>query len=164
MIKQKSKRPLVFLGIGFINTLLDFSFFTFLTVLVFKNDNNIALVGIISGTFALICAFITHSLVTWRDKHIDYRVFIRFIIFTGFGLWVIRPILLTLFIKLTIIYNTVYDFNVSLHLPFSLKFIANTGAFCCMIIIVLVYNYFVYARFVYKHDKPLNENSDSSTS
>jgi putative flippase GtrA len=158
-----SKRPFIFLGVGLINTLLDFTFYTFLTLVVF-NDNNIAIVGIISGTFALICAFITHSLVTWRDKHVDYRVFIRFIIFTGFGLWVIRPILLTLFVKLSALYNFVYSIlNTSLHLPLSLAFIKNTGAFCFMIIIVLVYNYVVYGRFVFRNDKSTDKNTAGNT-
>lgn len=144
-----SKRPLVFLGVGILNTLLDFGFYTLLTLVFLRQDNQIALAGIISGTFALLCAFITHSLVTWRGSHISAHTILKFVLFTGFGMWIIRPGLLAVFIKLEGLYLWAYDISQTLRLPFSHDFIANTGAFGFMVIIVLVYNYLVYDRFVF---------------
>jgi putative flippase GtrA len=144
-----SKRPLIFLGVGIVNTLLDFGFYSLLTLTVFSSDKQIALAGVVSGTFALLCAFLTHSLITWRGAHIGLPTIMKFIAFTGFGMWVIRPVLLALFIKLGGLYAWAHDLSQTLHLPFSQEFIANTGAFGFMVVIVLVYNYLVYDRFVF---------------
>lgn len=143
------KRPLVFLGVGILNTLADFAFFTFLSQVVFRGTDQIALVGLISGTFALLCAFASHSYITWRGTEVSHKTLVRFLSFTGFGMWVIRPLLLALFIKLTFLYRWVHGVSEALSLPFSYSFIANTGAFGFMVILVLLYNYYVYSRFVF---------------
>lgn len=144
-----SKRPIVFLGVGVFNTLLDFGFYSLLTLTALKGADQIALAGLVSGTFALLCAFLTHSLITWRGAHIGMRTIVKFIIFTGFGMWVIRPALLALFIKLTGLYTWAHGLSETLHLPFSYDFVAHTGAFGFMVIIVLTYNFLVYDRFVF---------------
>jgi putative flippase GtrA len=158
-----SKRPLIFLGVGIVNTLLDFGFYSLLTLTVFSSDKQIALAGVVSGTFALLCAFLTHSLITWRGAHIGLPTIVKFIAFTGFGMWIIRPALLALFIKLDGFYSWAYDLSQTLHLPFSQEFIANTGAFGFMVVIVLVYNYLVYDRFVFNKKKPSDGASQPSS-
>jgi len=143
-----NKRPLIFLAVGVFNTLLDFCFYTLLTQTVFA-DNSVALAGIVSGTVALVIAFLTHSLVTWHGRNIQRITAIKFLVFTGFGMWVIRPLLLAAFTKLPWIYNFAYSTSSTIGLPFSKDFIVNTGAFGFMIIIVLSYNYLTYDRFVF---------------
>lgn len=150
LAKQKTGRPLLFLGVGIFNTLVDFGFYTLLTSVLLQRNDQIALAGIISGTFALVCAFLTHSFVTWRGAPIGPGTMVRFFLFTGFGMWVIRPILLTLFVGLTGLYRWVFELTQTLGLPLSYDFIVNTGAFGFMVIIVLVYNYLTYDRFVFK--------------
>jgi putative flippase GtrA len=144
-----SKRPMIFLGVGVFNTLLDFGFYSLLTLTIFKGDDKIALAGVVSGTFALLCAFVTHSFITWRGAHIGMPTIVKFIAFTGFGMWVIRPALLALFIKLGGLYTWAHSLSETLRLPFSYDFVANTGAFGFMVVIVLIYNYLVYDRFVF---------------
>jgi putative flippase GtrA len=146
----RNKRPLVFLGVGVMNTLLDFIFFTLLTTFILKD--NIALAGLISGTIALIFAFLTHSFITWRGHNVTYSVVLKFFVVTGFGMWIIRPLLLSLFINLVGMYSFAYQLGNSLHLPFSEHFIANSGSFGFMIIIVLIYNYLIYDRVVFKQN------------
>lgn len=143
------KRPLVFLGVGMLNTLLDFVFYTIITSLFFKNENSIAIAGFVSGTFALLCAFTTHSLITWRDKHVNGRTMLKFILFTGFGLWVIRPLLLYVFISFSGLYEFITRLLHEIGVMVSYSFVANTMAFGFMIVILLIYNYVVYSRFVY---------------
>lgn len=145
----KNKRPLIFLVVGVVNTLLDFSFYTLLTQTIFKEPSQIGLAGIISGTFSLFCAFLTHSFITWRGTNISHRTLLKFVIATGFGMWVIRPLLLKLFISFTGVYSWAHQLSHSIGLNFSQQFIASTGAFGFMIIIVLAYNYIVYDRFVF---------------
>lgn len=145
----KNKRPLIFLGVGIVNTLLDFAFYTLLTQTIFKDPKQIGIAGLVSGTFSLICAFLTHSFITWRGSQVNHKTVLKFFIFTGFGMWIIRPLLLSLFIKFSGLYNWAYSISNSLGLPFKYSFVANTGAFVLMAVIVLSYNYFVYDRFVF---------------
>jgi len=147
---DKKKRPVIFLIVGAGNTLLDFSFYSLLTAIVFTRPNQIALAGVISGTFALTCAFTTHAFITFRGHQVSKMTIVRFGIFTGFGMWVIRPLLLTIFIRLQGLYNWAYSVTQKLHLPFHRSFVAHTGAFILMTILVLVYNYYVYSRYVFK--------------
>lgn len=155
-----SKRPVIFLGVGVFNTLVDFGFYTLLTSVLLKNDSQIALAGIISGTVALLCAFITHSFITWRGTDVNAGTMLRFFLFTGFGMWVIRPVLLALFIKLDWLYRWVFEVCTSIGLPFSYDFVANTGAFGFMVIIVLAYNYLTYDRFVFKKSTAVSSRTD----
>lgn len=159
--ETQSKRPLIFLGVGILNTLLDFAFYTLLTQTVFSNNDQIAIAGVVSGTFALACAFTTHSLITWKGRQKSKGTILRFVLFTGFGMWVIRPILLALFINLTPIYDLAYSISSALTLPFTCDFIANTGAFGFMAILVLLYNYLVYDRFVFKTNTQTEKKDDA---
>lgn len=143
-------RPLLYLLVGLTNTVLDFMLYTLLTQTIFNDPSDIAFAGILSGTVALIVAFVTHSQVTWRGAHMSLSTILRFIVFTGIGMWVIRPILLSIFINLDIIFEPIFSMSQVAHLPFNKIFITNTGAFCCMLLIVLIYNYFVYDRFVFQ--------------
>jgi putative flippase GtrA len=156
--KKAAKRPVIFLGVGIFNTLMDFAFYTFLSQTVLKSSNQIALVGLISGTFALLCAFGTHSYITWRDTKVSHKTLMRFLGFTGFGMWVIRPLLLALFIKLSFLYNWTHGLSQAASLPFTYNFIAHTGAFGFMVVIVLTYNYYVYSKFVFTSVRIDQEN------
>ncbi len=145
-----TKRPAIFLLVGIVNTLIDYLFYTFLTQVMFKHESSIALAGIISGTVALAMAFTTHSFITWRGKDISRRTVIKFIMITGLGMWILRPVLLVFFLNFYGLYNLVYLLAESLQIPLQYSFIANTGAFGFMAIILLMYNYLTYDRFVYK--------------
>jgi putative flippase GtrA len=145
-----SRRPLIFLAVGVLNTLLDFAFYTFLTTTIFTDSSSIAYAGIVSGTFALITALLTHGLITWRGRDLDKGTVLRFFAFTGFGMWFIRPLLLSVFILLQPVYELAYGISRYVGLPFGYDFVANTGAFGFMVVIVLLYNYAVYDRFVFK--------------
>lgn len=143
------RRPVIFLGVGMLNTLLDFAFYTLLTHLFFSDRSTIWIAGIISGTVALFVAFATHSMITWRHREVSVSTMVRFFIATGFGMWIIRPILLSLFVRLDAVYGWAYSPIQLLHIPWSYTFVANTGAFGLMAVIVLIYNFITYDRFVF---------------
>lgn len=136
-------------GIG--NTLFDFAIYTILALFVFSES--LAIAGVVSGTLALIVAFTSHALVTWRNRQVGRTTALKFLVFTGFGMWVIRPVLLVLFAKMDWLYVFAYSSSSSLGMPFSLTFITNTGAFGFMIIVVLMYNYQTYNRYVFNDRK-----------
>ncbi len=148
--KKKSRRPMIFLGVGVFNTLVDYLFYTFLTRALLTDPQQIGLAGVLSGTFALLCAFTTHALITWRGANLSHKTLGKFFVFTGFGMWVIRPLLLNTFIHFNGLYAWVHQILLRLNLPFDRAFIANTCAFGLMVLVVLIYNYFVYDRYVFR--------------
>jgi putative flippase GtrA len=152
--KKPKKRPLIYFVVGVGNTLVDYLFYLLLRFTILPDTDDIALAGIISGGFAMICAFTAHSLVTWRGAHISHRTALKFFGFTAFGLWIMRPLLLSVFIRFTWLYDLVYSICQSLHLPFSEQFIADTGAFGFMAVLLIFYNYYVYEHYVFKKKKP----------
>lgn len=159
ILVKEYRRPIIFLGVGVLNTLLDFLFYTFLNHTFFPSPHQIVIVGIISGTFALTCAYFTHSYVTWRDRNVDKATAVRFFIATGFGLWIIRPILLALFINLSSIhiFFSKIAYAAGLHLEYNT--VASTISFGMMIIIVMIYNYLVYSKLVFTNQKTIT-NTD----
>lgn len=154
MISEK-RRPLVFLAVGVINTGLDFVFYTLLTSVFFtKPQVHMLVIGALSGTFALVCALITHATITWRGHHTTKKTILRFFVLTGFGMWVIRPILLAIFIQFTPLYRFAKYILDAFHVHMNEAFIGNSVAFCLMVVVMLLYNYFVYNRYVFKSPAP----------
>ena len=152
-----NSRPFIFLGVGVLNTLLDFIFYILLTQFIFQKNSDIWIVGLLSGTFALLCAYTTHKLITWRDKPATKSTVIRFILATGVGLWVLRPLLLSWFITWEIVYAPIYNL-VSAVFTVDSKLFISTFAFIPMVLIVMIYNYVVYSRFVFINDRTEQEN------
>lgn len=130
--------------------MLDFLFYTFLSQVIFRDASSIILVGFISGTLALVIAFLTHSLITWKGRQISVATVLRFFLATGFGMWVLRPLLLKLFIGLSSLYGWAHTITDQLGVTLSYSFVANTGAFGFMVVLVLIYNYVAYDRFVFR--------------
>lgn len=151
--KVHIKRPHLFLLVGGFNTLADFTCYTLLTLFIFKEPSQIAIAGVISGTIALVIAFLSHNYITWRERETSPITIVKFFIVTGFGMWVIRPILLSLFITFTPLYTLLHTISSSLYLPFSSEFIANTCAFLLMTVVLLIYNYFAYDRLTFSPQK-----------
>lgn len=143
----RASRPFIFLAVGALNTLLDFLFYTFLVFTFFPESRDIWIVGVISGVAALILAYTTHQLITWRDHPASKLTIVKFVIVTGIGLWIIRPILLLWFIGFSGLYSSLC----TLVEPFGLSydFTTSTGAFILMVIVVMIYNFLAYDKFVF---------------
>ncbi len=144
-----NKRPLIFLGVGILNSLIDFICYS--TLILLFSTEHIILVGILSGAVALIVAYLNHRFITWRDRSVPHVAMLKFFLATGFGLWVIRPLLLGWFIQLSelnlfiqTMLNTLTPINLSY------EFVSSSLAFGLMLIIVTVYNYYTYSLFVFK--------------
>ena len=148
---KKSRRPIIFIAVGIFNTLADFLVFTLITQTILKQ--NIALAGFLSGTIALLMAYVTHSKVTWRERSMSRISIIKFFAVTGFGMWAIRPILLLIFSRMVMVFDFSHKILSSFGLPLSYSFIANSISFCLMVFVVLIYNYLSYDRFVFNETK-----------
>lgn len=156
---MSKRRPLTFLLVGLVNTLLDFFFYTLLVFAMSPSAKDIWIVGILSGIFALTAAYLTHRYITWRDQRASKKTVVKFFLATGFGLWVIRPTLLVLFMTLSPVYSIAY--TLLQPLGFSLDFITSTGAFILSATLVIIYNFFVYDRFVFTSDSRTAQGTDS---
>lgn len=160
MISQKY-RPIIFLAVGGLNTLIDFLFYTFLVFVFFPQNKDIWIVGLISGIVALACAYTTHQLITWKEHPASKATVIKFFFFTGIGLWIIRPLLLLWFIHFTGLYQFAYTLLAPL--GFSYNFIASTGAFGLMVVIVMTYNFLIYDKFVFVKKFRTDQGTDSAS-
>ena len=150
-ILNKLDKRIRFLLVGGVNTLADFICYSLLNLFI----ENIAVVGVLSGTAALFFAYITHSFITFRRTGLSRLTLQKFFLFTGFGMWVIRPILLTAF---TLYPASAWD-KASQYIPFSQVSIQNTLAFFAMVTILLIYNYLVYSRYVFIDHKDHKNHS-----
>lgn len=148
-ILTNKHRPIIFIAVGILNTLVDFLFYIFLVSVFFPKNEDIWIVGVISGTLALVCAYLTHRFITWRDRPVTKLTAIKFIGATGLGLWAIRPFLLAWFITWTPLYKIMHEV-ISPFIPISYTLIESTGAFCLMVVVIMTFNYLVYSRFVFR--------------
>ncbi len=147
--KNTVRRSGIFLLVGGFNTLVDFCVYTLLIHILPEGPSQIAIVGILSGSFALILAFFTHSLFTWKDRHIGALAIVKFFVITGIGMWIIRPLLLVVFVYLSSLLVPVDFFFNNFGVSISQSFIINTSAFLLMTLVMLVYNYLAYDRIVF---------------
>lgn len=148
------RRIVIFLLVGGMNSLLDFIFYTVVTTWILPGGGQIILAGLVSGTVALVIAYLSHRYITWREKHVPRSAVIRFFVATGFGMWVIRPFLLWLFSKPTSVSTAIVTLGNGIGVHLSLAFVRNTVAFLAMTVIVVVYNFVMYQRFVFVEAKP----------
>ena len=137
--------------VGILNTLVDVVLVNILTQLI---GLDLVLSGIISGTVAMINSFVFNQRFTFKvHKTTPTKVFYFFAI-TMFGLYVIRPLILQFFTKQWLTPGEfVYSVTSSLSLPFSRSFDINNFALGMAILVVLVYNFLMYRRFVFTEDK-----------
>jgi putative flippase GtrA len=152
LLKQKVTGEVGRFGlVGILNTLLDIVLVNVLTQLA---GMDLVLAGIISGTVAMINSFIFNQRFTFKVKKVSPVQTLYFFAITMFGLYVIRPLILQLFTKQWLTPGEfVYSVTSSLSLPFSRSFDINNFALGMAILVVLVYNFLMYRRFVFTEDK-----------
>jgi len=148
-MRSHNKKKLVFLAVGGFNTLADFICYSILMYLTPDSVIKLTLVGIISGILALCIAFFTHSRITWSERARSHGVLVRFFVTTGLGIWFLRPLLLNVFIGWVGIAAFVYSILHPYFSFLSFQFVLNTVAFLLMTVVMLVYNFFVYDKFVF---------------
>jgi len=133
--------------VGILNTLVDIVLYNILFA-VFAVPS--ATAGIISGTLAMINSFIFNQRFTFRTQKVDTKHIVYFFFITGFGIYVIRPVILS-FLTKTWLWPSqiVYDVTSALRLPLSAEFDRNNFALAVAIVLVLGYNYIMYKKFVF---------------
>lgn len=147
---SRHRKKFVFLGVGIFNTLTDFISYSLLMYVLPASNMKLTTVGVVSGTIALCVAFLTHSRITWRGAETGRGIFVRFLLVTGFGMWVVRPILLNIFVHFTLLSDILYKLSYTLAEDMVTRtFIQNSVTFLLMTIVLLIYNFLTYDRFVF---------------
>ena len=141
-----------FVGLGI--TLFNYALFAIISN-VFINDNNLLwLSNLIATALTTIVAYIAHSKITWKERHVTKAAIIRFFIWNALLAFLIAPSLTQLFGMLTPLYDFAYNISSTLHLPFTYEFILTTGAFGLNSIVIMIINFLFYDRFVFQKKKP----------
>lgn len=133
--------------VGVLNTLVDVVIVNILTHFL---GLDLVLSGIISGTVAMINSFVFNQRFTFKVHKTTPTRVLYFFAITMFGLYVIRPLILQFFTKQWLTPGEfVYSVTSSLSLPFSRSFDINNFALAMAILVVLVYNFLMYRKFVF---------------
>ncbi|MCC7288876.1 GtrA family protein [bacterium] len=147
VIKQEAAQAGRFGLVGILNTLVDIVLYNVL-IMLFLIPAGAA--GVVSGTVAMVNSFIFNQRFTFRVQKVSRARIITFFAITGFGIYVIRPIVLTFFTKTWLWPSQiVYDVTSFLRLPFSAEFDRDNFALAVAILLVLTYNYITYKKFVF---------------
>ena len=148
MVKQKFFKYAV---VGVTVSLFDFIIYSIIAGLFLSDVLWIATA--ISGTLAAILAYILHSNITWKTRDPGKYGVIKFFIWNGMTMLMIRPILALILASFTWLYKFVFDICQAIGLPFDYNFIKNTGVWVLSILIVAGLNFLVYNRFVFGKEK-----------
>jgi putative flippase GtrA len=134
---KKHSEKIRFTLVGGINTAIDFV----VLFVLFTLGLPIIVSNFISTSTALIFSFLANKKYTFRDSNIfNKNQFTAFLVITLIGLWILHPVIISIFNPLLISYQ--FDKNISL---FFSKVIAT--------LVTLAWNYLLYREFVFKKDK-----------
>jgi Predicted membrane protein len=151
MNTTSKKRPIKFVIVGVINTLIDFAVYTLASATFFSH--NLTFATILSGTVATVTAYILHKNITWKDKVTSKSTVIEFIIVNAIGTLLIRPLVMALLTRLTPVYQFAFSISSGLKLPFDYSFVENTSIFVLLTAVILTVNYIAYSKIVFTKDK-----------
>lgn len=154
-----SKRASRYVIIGIIVTIFNYGLYTILANLIINNNNLLWLSTFISTALTTILAYILHSKITWKERHIAKTTVYRFFIWNAILAVAIGPWLTQLFSLFTPLYDLTHNIFNTLHLPFAYEFIQSTGAFILTSIVIMVLNYLFYDKFVFQKTKLNKETS-----
>ena len=141
-----------FVGVGI--TLFNYALFAIISNILIDNNNLLWLSNLIATALTTIVAYIAHSKITWKERHVTKVAIIRFFIWNALLAFLIAPSLTQLFGMLTPLYDFAYNISSALHLPFTYEFILTTGAFGLNSVVIMIINFLFYDRFVFQKKKP----------
>lgn len=134
---KKHAEKIKFAIVGGFNTALDFGL---LFLFVFLGLDKIP-ANFISTGIAFIVSFFLNKSFTFKNKSKNvYKQFAAFLIVTIIGLWVLQPIIIWGFSAATA------SLNLNEHLSLLIAKLIAT-------VVSLVWNYILYAKFVFKKDE-----------
>ena len=147
-----------FIGLGI--TIFNYALYMLLANVLINNNNLLWLSSLVSTAITTIVAYLSHSKITWRDRHPGKTGIIKFFIWNFIIALIISPLFTQLFSLLTPLYDFTFNISQNLRLPFSYEFILSTGAFVLNGILIMILNFFFYDRLVFGKEKKEPENEE----
>lgn len=82
-----NKKFLTFLSVGIFDTLLDIGIFTFLIFIFGRSPEKIVILNITSFSLVVVCAFFLNGTLTFKDKYLTPKKFIKYYTTSSFGMF-----------------------------------------------------------------------------
>ena len=146
---KTSKRATRYFIIGVFLTLFNYVLYAFLANVILKDNNLLWLASLIGTLITTLLAYLLHSKITWKERHITKTSIYKFFIWNLLLAFVFYPILTQLFSLITPLYEFAYNISSAIHLPFTYDFVLSTGAFVLASCITMILNYLFYDKFVF---------------
>ncbi len=159
---KTSKRAGKYVIVGICVTIFNYILYAVFANFIIKNNDLIWLSSFISTAITTIVAYLAHSRITWKERHVTKYSILRFFIWNAMLAIAISPLLTQLFGYLTPLYDFAYHICTAIHLPFSYDFVLTTGAFALTSLVIMVLNFLFYDKFVFGKTSG-NTSSKSST-
>ena len=141
-----------FVFIGLFNTLVDFSI---LNVLIFAFGLNKIVANTISVSIAMIISFLLNKFIVFRHNEKNNTIrFVKFIVITAFGLYVLQNVIVFLFIH-HIVWPGLLATNLIHWIglkSFSEQFVTINFAKALATGVTMIWNYFLYKKFVFNQE------------
>ena len=147
--------------VGVFLTGFNYALYAILSNLIIKNNELLWLSTLIATFVTTIVAYIMHSKITWKERHITKSSIYKFFIWNLLLVFPIGPGLTQLFSFFTPIYEFAYNIFQAIHIDFSYDFVQSTGAFVFTTIITMTMNFLLYDKFVFGKKREKHEESKS---
>ena len=152
-MKNTKKRVGKFIIIGIILTIFNFLVYTFIGRVILNNNDLLWLDSMVSYALATILAYILHSKITWKERHVTKTSVLMFFLWNGITAFLISPFFTWLFGFLTPFYQSIHQLCANLNLPFDYNFVESTGIYLLVAIVTLILNYLFYDKLVFGTSK-----------
>ena len=152
---QHAKRYLI---IGIVLTAFNYGLYTIISNFIFNSSDPfwLSVATFISTAITTILAYILHSKITWKERHITKTAIYKFFIWNGLLTFPIGPGLTWIFGLFTPLYDLAFNICQNLHLDFSHEFVQSTGAFVLTTTVTMIMNFLLYDKFVFGKKSPQN--------
>jgi putative flippase GtrA len=150
---QTKKRPLTFFWVGAVLALINFLIYIILVNTFWKNEHELPVASAVAYVLSAIVAYIMHKTITWKDRPPSKSAIIKFFATNLVVGFMVAPALTWLFLQMTVIYDFAFAVSSFFHLPFSLETITKVGVWGFANAIIMVINYIVYNKIVFKEEK-----------
>lgn len=153
------KRIGKFAIIGAILAIFNYLIYTLIARLILNNNELLWIDSIISYTLATFLAYLLHSKITWKERHITKHSILMFFLWNGITGFLISPFFTWLFGHLTGLYHFIFDISAAIHLPFDYAFIESTTIFCLTTCVTMILNYLFYDKLVFGSNQKKEEDN-----
>ncbi len=153
------KKAFKFVGVGLAITVIEYIIYSLLMMLMFGGNTEMApLATGLSGTVAMIVAFIMHSKITWKERDPGKFGVVKFFAWNILLVALIRPGLAAFFELPIGLYQFAYMITSAIHLPFSYDFVESTGIYVLVTAVTMVLNFICYEKVVFGTKVKVEEN------